>query len=256
MATSLKRILEINEDLSNKRVKMCTEIGHFYEVQSNKNVITVGRNSSDYWKSSYQRYRLSYYGGYRGRNRCVKSRIGSKKKEGDGKKENIENAEYTEDTENSENIEDTENIENTEDIDIIEELFDWQPTIGSDAFNEGFGVSVLNGIEAFVEEGEIFNSVSGDDEGVNISICNNEDEEVFEVLEVLDENYEEYQEDEEYDIDEDNYDYEIEENSKDEIFTENDESKKRNEALNRELNFGNSEICRVMHKLIIVEIFL
>ena len=121
MATSLKRILEINEDLSNKRVKMCTEIGHFYEVQSNKNVITVGRNSSDYWRSSYQRYRLSYYGGYSGRKRCVKNRIGSKKKEGDGKKENIENAEYTEDTENTVNIEDTENIEDIENTENSED---------------------------------------------------------------------------------------------------------------------------------------
>ena len=42
MATSLKRILETNEDLSNKRVKICTEIGHFYEVQSNKNVMMLG----------------------------------------------------------------------------------------------------------------------------------------------------------------------------------------------------------------------
>ena len=79
--SNLKRFLEINEDLSNKRVKMCTETGRFYEVGSNKNVITVERNSSDYWRSSYQRYRLSYYGGYRGRNRCIKNRIGSKKKE-------------------------------------------------------------------------------------------------------------------------------------------------------------------------------
>ena len=94
MASSLKRILETNEDLSNKRVKICTEIGHFYEVQSNKNVITVGRNSSDYWKSSYQRYFLSYYGGYRGRKRCVKNKIGSKKKVVDGLEENIENADF------------------------------------------------------------------------------------------------------------------------------------------------------------------
>ena len=157
MATSLKRILEINEDLSNKRVKMCTETGRFYEVGSNKNVITVERNSSDYWKSSYQRYRLSYYGGYRGRNRCVKNRIGSKKKEGDGKKENIKKAEYSNDIENSENIEvseNTENIENTDSV-TIEELVDWQPTIGSEAFNEGFEVSDLNGIEALVKDGDV-----------------------------------------------------------------------------------------------------
>ena len=155
MATSLKRILEINEDLSNKRVKMCTETGRFYEVGSNKNVIFVTRNTSDYWRSSYQRYRLSYYGSSKRRNRCVKSRIGSKKKGEDGKKENIENTENTENIENTENTENTEDIENTEDTDIIEELVDWQPTIGSDAFNEGFEVSVLNGIEAPVEDGDV-----------------------------------------------------------------------------------------------------
>ena len=154
MASSLKRILETNEDLSNKRVKICTEIGHFYEVQSNKNVLTVGRNSSDYWRSSYQRYRLSCYGGYSGRKRCVKNRIGSKKKVVDGKKENIKKAEYSNDIKNSENIEvseNTEDIENTDSV-TIEELVVWQPTIGSDAFNEGFEVSDLNKIEALVEE--------------------------------------------------------------------------------------------------------
>ena len=188
MASSLKRILETNEDLSNKRVKICTEIGHFYEVQSNKNVLTVGRNSSDYWRSSYQRYFLRYYGDYSGRKRSVKNKIGSKKKVVDGKKENIKKVEYSNDVKNSENIEVSENTENLDDIEntdfvTIEELVDWQPTIGSDAVNEGFEVSVLNGIEASVEEGEVFNSVSGDDKGVSISICNNEYEEVLEVLE-------------------------------------------------------------------------
>ena len=108
-------------------------------------------------------------------------------------------------------------------------------------------------IEAFVEEGEVFNSVSGEDEGEKIIIFNNDDEEVLEVLEVLeilDEKFEEYQEDEEYDIDEDNYNYEFGEDTEDdEIFTKNDEIKKRDEALNRKLNFGNSDSCRVMYKL-------
>ena len=94
MASSLKRILETNEDLSNKRVKICTEVGHFYEVQSNKNVLTVGRNSSDCWRSSYQRYFLRYYGDYSGRKRSVKNKIGSKKKVVDGLEKNIENADF------------------------------------------------------------------------------------------------------------------------------------------------------------------
>ena len=51
--SNLKRILEKDVDLSNKRVKMCDETGHFYEVQSKKNVIFVERNASDYWRSSY-----------------------------------------------------------------------------------------------------------------------------------------------------------------------------------------------------------
>ena len=130
MASSLKRILETNEDLSNKRVKICTEVGHFYEVQSNKNVLTVGRNSSDYGRSSYQRYFLRYYGDYSGRKRSVKNKIRSKKKVVDGLEENIENADFVK----------------------IEDLVVWQPTSGSEAFNEGFEVSDLNKIEAFVEE--------------------------------------------------------------------------------------------------------
>ena len=63
-------------------------------------------------------------------------------------KENIDNVDYGEDTVNSENIVD---IENTDSV-TIEELVVWQLTIGSDAFNEGFEVSDLNKIEAFVEE--------------------------------------------------------------------------------------------------------
>ena len=174
----MKRCLEKELNLSNKRFKIGEETELFCEIQSKKVVRVVGRSGRN-WKSSYERYRSSYYGNRKERN-IVKSRIGNKSKEGNGMKENIENVEYSEDTVNSENIVD---IENTDSV-TIEELVVWQPTVGSDAFNEGFEVSDLNDIEAFVEEGEVFNSVSGDDEGVNI-ICNNEDEEVFEVLEVL-----------------------------------------------------------------------
>ena len=72
-------------------------------------------------------------------------------------KENIENVESSDDIKNSENIEvseNTEDIENTDSV-TIEELVDWQPTVGSDAFNEGFEVSDLNGIEAFEEDGDV-----------------------------------------------------------------------------------------------------
>ena len=101
-------------------------------------------------------------------------------------KENIENVESSDDIKNSENIEVSENtkdVENTDSV-TIEESVVWQPTFGSDAFNEGFEVSDLNKIDAFVEEGEVFNSVSGEDEGEKIIIFNNDDEEVLEVLEV------------------------------------------------------------------------
>ena len=78
-----------------------------------------------------------------------------------------------------------------------------------------------------------------------MAIGNNEDHEI-----------EENSEDHEI-LDENNEDHEIEENSEDhEIVDKNNESMKRDEALNRKLNFGNSESCRVMHKLIIVEIFV
>ena len=126
MASSLKRILETNEDLSNKRVKICTEVGHFYEVQSNKNVLTVGKNSSDYWRSSYQRYFLRYYGDYSGRKRSVKNKIRSKKKVVDGLEENIDKV----------------------DANTIDEIVVRQPSFGSDACNERFD-SDFNKIEAF-----------------------------------------------------------------------------------------------------------
>ena len=183
--SNLKRFLEINEDLSNKKFKIDEETELFCEVQSKKVVGVVGRSGRK-WRSTYQRYRSSYYGSRKERN-IVKSRIGNKRKEGNGMKENIENVESSDDIKNSENIEvseNTEDIENTDSV-TIEELVDWQPTVGSEAFNEGFEVSDLNNIEALVEEGEVFNSVSGEEKGEKIIIFNNDDEEALEVLEVI-----------------------------------------------------------------------
>ena len=84
--------------------------------------------------------------------------------------------------------------------------------------NEGFEVSVLNGIEAPVKDGEVVEAVGEDDEGVRMAIGNNEDHEI------PDENYEDYQE------------YEV-------ILMRTMMIMKRDEALNRELKFGNSELC-------------
>ena len=106
---------------------------------------------------------------------------------------------------------------------------------------EGFEVSVLNGIEAPVKDGEVVEAVGGDDEGVRMAIGNNEDHEI------PDENDEDYEDYEDYEILDEN-------NENQEIVNKNNESMKRDEALNRKLNFGNSESCRVKHKLIIVEI--
>ena len=128
MATSenrpfLKRCLEKDLNIHNKRFKSGEETELFCENQSEKIVRGVGRGGRS-WKSSYQRYRSSYYGSRKERN-IVKSRIGNKRKEGNGMKENIENVEYSEDTVNSENIVD---IENTDSV-TIEELVVWQPTV-------------------------------------------------------------------------------------------------------------------------------
>ena len=75
--SNLKRFRERDVDLSNKRLKMCEETGHFFEVRSEKNVRFFERNGINFWRSSYRSDRLNYYGGSNGRNRCVKSRIGS-----------------------------------------------------------------------------------------------------------------------------------------------------------------------------------
>ena len=177
--SKMKRYLEKELNVSNKRFKIGEETELFCEIQSKKAVRVVGRSGRN-WRSSYQKYRSSYYSGRKGRN-IVKSRIGNKSKEGNGMKENIENVESSEDTVNPEYI---VGIENTDSV-TIEESVVWQPTVGSDAFNEGFEVSDLNKIEALVEEGEVFNSLSGEDKGGKIIIFNNDDEEVLEVLEVI-----------------------------------------------------------------------
>ena len=211
--SNLKRFRERDVDLSNKRLKMCEETGYFLEVRSEKNVGFFERNGISFWRSSYRSDRLNHYGDSNGRNRCVKSRIESKrkdKKEEDGKKEKT---------------------------DEIEEFLDWQPASARMHSNEGFEVSVLNGIEAPVKDGEVVEAVSGDDEGVKIAIGNNDDHEI------PDENYEDYQEYEDYEIlDENNDDHEIEENSEDHEIpkenkksNENKKSKKIDEALNRKL---------------------
>ena len=148
----LKRCLEKDLNISNKRFKSGEETELFCEIQSKKVVRVVGRGGRN-WKSSYQRYRSSYYGSRKESN-IVKSRIGNKRREVNGMKENFENVVSSDDIKNSENIKVSEITEDVENIDSvnIEELVVWQPTSGSDAFNEGFEVSDLNKIEAFVEE--------------------------------------------------------------------------------------------------------
>ena len=133
MATSenrpfLKRCLEKDLNIPNKRFKSGEETELFCENQSEKVVRGVGRGGRS-WKSSYQRYRSRYYGSRKERN-IVKSRIGKKRKEEVDIRDDIEKV----------------------DADTIEEIVVWQPTTGSEAFNEGFEVSDLNKIEAFVEE--------------------------------------------------------------------------------------------------------
>ena len=127
--SKMKRCLEKELNVSNKRFKVGEETELFCEIQSKKVVGVVGRSGRK-WRSTYQRYRSSYSGCYNRRNMYVKSKTANKEKEEDGIKDNIENADFVK----------------------IEDLVVWQPTSGSDAFNEGFEVSDLNKIEAFVEE--------------------------------------------------------------------------------------------------------
>ena len=111
--SKLKRCLEKELNLSNKKFKSGEETELFCEIQSEKVVRVVGRGGRN-WKSSYQRYRSSYYGSRKERN-IVKSRIRKKRKEEVGIRDDIENV----------------------DADTIEEIVVWQPTTGSEAFNEG-----------------------------------------------------------------------------------------------------------------------
>ena len=132
MATSenrpfLKRCLEKDLNIPNKRFKSGEETELFCENQSEKVVRGVGRGGRS-WKSSYKRYKSRYYGSRKERN-SFKTRIGKKRKEEVDIRDDIEKV----------------------DADTIEEIVVWQPTSGSDAFNEGF-VSDLNKIEAFGEE--------------------------------------------------------------------------------------------------------
>ena len=152
----VKRCLEEELGIPYKRLKI-DETELFRKNQSDKTVIGVGRGRC--WKTSYQRYKSRYYGSRKERN-SFKTRIGKKRKEEVDIRDDIEKV----------------------DADTIEEIVVWQPTTGSEAFNEGF-VSDFNKIEAFGEGGEVSDSVSGEDEAVNISICNNQDEEVLEVCE-------------------------------------------------------------------------
>ena len=127
MATSenrpfLKRCLEKELCIPNKRSKI-DEL--FRENQSDKIVRGAGRGGRS-WKSSYQRYK-GYYGSRKGRN-SFKTLIGKKRKE---------------------EVDIGDDIEKV-DANTIEEIVVWQPTSGSDAFNEGF-VSDFNKIEAFGE---------------------------------------------------------------------------------------------------------
>ena len=216
MATSgnrpfLKRCLEKELGIPNKRLKI-DETELFCENRSDKAFRGVGRGERS-WKSSYQRYKSRYYGSRKERN-SFKTRIGKKRKEEVDIRDDIEKV----------------------DADTIEEIVVWQPTTGSEAFNEGF-VSDLNEIEAFGEGGEVSNSVSVEDKGGKIIIFNDDDEEIFEVLEVIetfDDKLEEYLEDEEYDFDENNYNYGFGEDTEDnEITTKNDEISKKDEEMKK-----------------------
>ena len=162
--SNLKRTRDRSVDSSNKKLKMCEKTGYFLEVRSKKNVGFFKRNGISFWRSSYRSDRLNHYSDSNGRNRYVKSRIESKRKD---KKEEDSKKEKT---------------------DEIEEFLDWQPALARGHSNEGFEVSVLNGIEAPVKDGEAVEAVGGDDEGVRMAIGNNEDHEI------PDENYEDYHE--------------------------------------------------------------
>ena len=118
----LKRGLEEELGIARKKLKI-DEAELLCKNQSDK----AGRGRS--WKSSYQKYKSGFYGSRKGRN-SFKTLIGKKRKE---------------------EVDIGDDIEKV-DANTIEEIVVWQPTSGSEAFNEGFEVSDLNKIEAFVEE--------------------------------------------------------------------------------------------------------
>ena len=157
---NLKRSRDRSVESSNKKRRMCESTGYFFEVRGKKNVGFFykrnGRNFSSSRRSSYRSDRINYYSNSNGRNKYVKSKIESKKK--DSKEEDSKK----------------------EKTDEIEEFLDWQPASARMHSNEGFEVSVLNGIEAPVKDGEVVEAVGGDDEGVRMAIGNNEDHEIEE----------------------------------------------------------------------------
>ena len=164
----LKRGLEEELDIARKKLKI-DEAELLCKNQSDK----AGRGRS--WKNSYRRYKSKCYG-RRKESNSFKTLIGKKRKEevdiGD----------------------DTDKV----DANTIEEIVVRQPSFGSDAFNERFD-RFLN--EKFGEGGEVSNSEPVENKGGKIVIVNDNDEEIFEVLEAP----EEYLVDEEYDVEEDIY---------------------------------------------------
>ena len=132
--SNLKRFRERDVDLSNKRLKMCEETGYFLEVRSEKNVGFFERNGISFWRSSYRSDRLNHYTDSNGRNRYVKSRIESKRKD---KKEEDSKKEKT---------------------DEIEEFLVWRPAPAREHSSEGFEprkvieVKEEDGYEENVEE--------------------------------------------------------------------------------------------------------
>ena len=173
MATSgnkplLKRGSEKELGIPRKKLKIDETV--LRENQSDK-AGGCGRS----WKNSYRRYKSKCYG-RRKESNSFKTLIGKKRKEevdiGD----------------------DTDKV----DAKTIEEIVVRQPSCGSDAFNESF-VRFLN--EKYGEGGEVSNLEPVENKGEKIVIVNDNDEEIFEVLEAP----EEYLVDEEYDVEEDIY---------------------------------------------------
>ena len=115
---NLKRTRDRSVESSNKKLRMCERTGYFLEVRSKKNVGFFykrnGRNFSSSWRSSYRSDRINYYSNSNGRNRYVKSKIESKRKD---KKEEDSKKEKT---------------------DEIEEFLDWRPAPAREHSSEEF----------------------------------------------------------------------------------------------------------------------